>query len=697
MIRYYDWHITKTPDFWKVYYGQPELIKLLAYANSIEASRTAGYKYLQAYDVMSLEEYLPGNVIVWEPLAVSSVTQLQNEYWGYAYTIPVNWLTIDTISERYVDPTIVLQNKIDFVLEDGLLKTKVALPDTQLFVVKGTVTGTRIDKDFGRIFGYSRYDSYPYRDNFGPLLSLMYNGASIPNVVGAINVAYKQPVSKYSGEYVLESSASKVVTNKYSYGIKGSQVIVAPGQYLSRYSPLTRVADFHSYQHAIDFSTGVISQTTRNNWWVDKPTELFQKYTNTKLTQASRDYMMEQYLKNFVAYLVVRFDPAEEGTRYDLVNDIKAVLFDGLPVRTDLIVSQAMSIHFDPPEVPNDWNALAIGTMDVWAGLVDKVLYGRNMLVEPFTPSYTYGETYMPRVPGSSMVLTAQEHIAHRVYSDSEYDRLQNTTGLKRVKSDGLEYEVQYTEEGYKALKANGEQYSPSEELTYSGDVRWAVGSHRYRILPYEQQEFNGWSIQDSIPPYLDLNYDYVYFDSYVDSSRIPYYSKVIRQNEDLNTYQCIDSVAVRGLDLVTPTSLDDLDTSTLNYSGFKRRHYYTATDLFGWASLNGRLMYTSDRRIICKDGHADSLTMPVTRRIPLGHMAAIIGITQVSSGNLELWYRIDSGVWVKVSGSNISVQAAQELSTQRYLQLRYVFDATETGSPILDSIALDIQVLGGQ
>ena len=759
MRRFYDWLLSKTPDFWRTYYGQPDLIKLLAYAHSIEASKSAGYKYLQAYDLLDIDQHIPGTVRVWDKLEATNERQSTHSFWQYAYDLPVGWLSINLIYDKYVDPSIVLQELIDFEVISGNLYTLNPLPNVPLYISKGTRTSTRLADNFGRAFDYARYDGVAYRDNFGPLLSLMFKGATLPAIIAAFNVAHTQPVSKYSTENVIEVRGSKVLTDRYTYTIPAGQLIVAPGQYLPQHFPLTRTIDFSSYQHAIDFNTGVISPGTKNNWWVGKPAALFQKYSKVALTEESKDYLMDSYLKYFVSYLSVRQAAEADASRYEIVEDIKRLVYDGLPVRTDLILSQAMSIYYDDAEDASDWGTMASGAFDIWCGLNSSVLVGRNMVVEPFTPSYVYGELILTKYPSRDDLVTAQEKVTPTVYPESLYTRLMSNKGS-----------------GYYGMTMGGGQYSFDMESTYEDVVLWLTGSHRYLTLEHEAQQSNGYSLYDSIPAYFDLNYDYYYYRSYTESAQRPYdlhvelrsdlqiadptdYPRLRLVDQELSLLNSVtisrasnkatitvashgytvgDTINVFGFSgayasfnaasavILSSTStsityastgtnlgatsnttgyvestagtsmalLDALTSSTAVLWSFRSRWAYNEVDLFGWDKEVGTSLTLAYKKISCALDSTATLTQPITRVLPIGHHAVQVRYTSVFTGpGLELQYRVNDGDWDEFV-SPLNIPSSLETTSPRYLQLRYVFTASEILSPTLNQLIVRIEVL---
>ena len=170
MFRFHDFTHTNTLDFWRTYYKDPTLLKVLSYANSVMGAKAGGYELLQDYDIMNVGAHLPGTVVTWEPLIMSSYRYSKDANYPHAYFISTNVLDIQTLNDKLSDPTVSLQNEVDFMYNEeyrGILRLLKDFPTEPIIVESGIIDGTPVYSEEGRsvaleISGFDPIKEYAY-------------------------------------------------------------------------------------------------------------------------------------------------------------------------------------------------------------------------------------------------------------------------------------------------------------------------------------------------------------------------------------------------------------------------------------------------------------------------------------------------------------------------------------------------------
>ena len=178
MFRFHEFTYSNTLDFWRTYYRDPQLLKILAYANSVMGVSSGGYELLQDYDIMNIGAHTPGTVISWEPLNTSSYRYTENSPYPHSYFIPLNILSIQTLNDRLADPTVSWQNEVDFYYDEefrGILRLIKDFPTEPLTIESGTIDGNPVYSDDGTTItlenqGYDALSAYAYK------YKVVYNG-----------------------------------------------------------------------------------------------------------------------------------------------------------------------------------------------------------------------------------------------------------------------------------------------------------------------------------------------------------------------------------------------------------------------------------------------------------------------------------------------------------------------------------------
>ena len=280
----------------------------------------------------------------------------------YAYTYTVDqtidgfWTTLDELS--VVNPANeveVLTLGTDYVYDSktATIKTKNKLPIRTIYIAKGTLVDTRYNDDYGTLLGFERFDSTRYRDNLVSAAALFKIGPSIANVKAVANLAFKLPLGKYGEEDVVAKRAGALKTTKYQYKLYGANTPMEMGDSVAFNQPLS---------DALTLST----KRTHPNWWVDRLPELFQKYSLDVLTVSRKNRMMEAFLDRYLAH--VRLDLAKVDTiNLRFQEDLWDLLFDGLPVRSDIIVSTYLHLtDLDMPMPNYERLKLRIRNHSIW-------------------------------------------------------------------------------------------------------------------------------------------------------------------------------------------------------------------------------------------------------------------------------------------------------------------------------------------
>lgn len=339
MQRFSSWEQKLAPDFWRELFRPKDLIRVLAHANSIFSMRNDA-KLLARYDIAELDTHTIGTNIIWEPIELGEPIYLGDDYnYPWQYQVDPEWLFIDAIYDKHVDPTYSVQHKIDFqLLPEGRLQFVKKVPtDCNLYVSKGRYTGYRIYNEIGNLLDYKRIDSISYRDSIAPILAAFYLGPTPTLLKAVLNELLGLPVAKFGDELVLSVKDNIVETDKYSYDMHGTKISVNEGDVLQKFQPLADVVE-------------LITHKTHPYWWLDAHLELFSKYrVDGPMTVELRNYLMENFLHDVV--LNVRFNTQLQDMEAFKENaDILKLFLDALPTRTDVFMGQRYMLEDWDPE-----------------------------------------------------------------------------------------------------------------------------------------------------------------------------------------------------------------------------------------------------------------------------------------------------------------------------------------------------------
>jgi hypothetical protein len=132
------------------------------------------------------------------------------------------------------------------------------------------------------------------------------------------------------GEVVVNITDEWVQTDVYRYPHGAATPTVNVGDRLSRNQQLADVVELYTHK-------------TNPNWWVGRAPELFYKYADTALNDEQKNLMMERYLKSFVANLQIKFHKVD-WSKFRFHRDVFELILDGMPIRSDLILSGAYEV-----------------------------------------------------------------------------------------------------------------------------------------------------------------------------------------------------------------------------------------------------------------------------------------------------------------------------------------------------------------
>lgn len=328
MTRFNRWQQTIVPDFWQIMFKPKELLKVTAHANSV-LSLEEDTRLLHQYDLQEINEHLVGRMYTWKKLTIEATTYKgRTEKYPYWTPIDENWLHIDALYDKLVEPDLKMQVDLDFIVEDGYLKSSRALKAQTLYISKGRYAQYDIYGEIGQFLNYKRRDSVWYRDTIAPILAAFFLGPTYINLKAVITVMCGFPVAKYGNETVLSVKNGTVKTDKYTYFTTASRISVKTGDVLYRFQPICDVAI-------------LFTNKTHPKWWEAKPVDLFAKYrTDGKLTVATRNYLLSTFLYDAVASVQVNLD-WQELQEFTANADILQLFYEALPIRTDITFTQA--------------------------------------------------------------------------------------------------------------------------------------------------------------------------------------------------------------------------------------------------------------------------------------------------------------------------------------------------------------------
>ena len=296
------------------------------------------------------------------------------QYTEYAYKYrvnPINSYTLTDLTQFIYKPRTsseqIYEKDVDFVFdkESQILSTKTKLYTIPMWISKGAIISNRLDREYGQYLGYRRLDSTTYRDSLQVMNTYFMQGPTLPNVKAAVNQVFQLPVAKYGDETVVWANQNAIVTDKYRYNINGNSSKFLGGGFLKINEPLCDAIEFYTHK-------------THPNWWVDRAPEMFNKYSTEPLTASRKDRMMDTFLKHYVAQ--VRINTGKLSTyKLTFQQDLWDLVLDGLPVRSDLLLSMYNTIDDigdgSTGSIPiPDYEQLKIGirTETLWTGYSPK-------------------------------------------------------------------------------------------------------------------------------------------------------------------------------------------------------------------------------------------------------------------------------------------------------------------------------------
>jgi hypothetical protein len=246
----------------------------------------------------------------------------------------------------------------------------------------------------------------------------------------------------------------------------------------------------------------------------------------------------------------------------------------------------------------------------------------------------------------------------------------------------------------YLGIKTDGNIYTYSDEGVYKDKVLWTTNSHRYLVLNYENRQRNAWSISDSIPPYVDINYDYVYYRTYTDANLVPYEMHSEYKVDVMDFNLLVDRPVAKFHDPYAPAILDEPNVSTTAMWDFKAQRAFNEVDLFSWDKNNSNL-HLALKKITCALNNTGTLTQPYTRRIKVGHQAVRVAYSAVYVGpGLLLQYSLNDGAWTDMPDV-LHLASSTAIASDRLLQFRFAFTSGIAFTPSLSQFIINIS-LGG-
>lgn len=327
MQRFSTWEQKQSPDFWRDKFRPKDFLRVTAHINSVVSMRHDA-RLMERFDINDIDSHSVGSTYVWIPVTFGEPTYLgDEELYPWQYDIDENWLWVDAIYDKHVDPEYEIQNKIDFILKKGKIAFVHKLPEIPLYISKGRYAGYRIYNEIGALLDYKRKDSVRYRDTIAPILASFYLGPTPRNLVALLNVIAGIPVAKFGDETVVSIKDNKVETDKYTYPMGNVPISVSEGDILYRFQPLSDAVE-------------LITHKTHPQWWEDRPVDLFAKYrVDGPMNDNLRNYLMEYFLKDVVAYVRFKLD-YQDLQNFEENRDLINVLMEALPTRTDIFMGQ---------------------------------------------------------------------------------------------------------------------------------------------------------------------------------------------------------------------------------------------------------------------------------------------------------------------------------------------------------------------
>lgn len=337
MQRFNAWLQKVSPDFWRDRFKPKDLLRVMSHTHSILSMRHDA-RLMERFDINDIAEHSVGKTYIWVPVEFGEPTYLgSQEVFPWEYDIDEDWLFVDAIYDKHVDPEYELQHNIDFQLIGGKIRFAEELPKIPLYIAKGRYAGYRIYDEIGVLLDYKRKDSVKYRDSIEPILAAFYQGPTPRNLIAVLCVVAGIPVAKYGDETVISTKDQTVETDRYTYPMGTMPISVKEGEVLYKHQPLSDAIE-------------IMTHKTNPYWWESRPADMFSKYrVDGVMTVELRDYLLSNYLHDVVTYIKFNLEHhnlVEFSNNKDLLN----LFFDALPTRADIFMSQQYTTSTVDPE-----------------------------------------------------------------------------------------------------------------------------------------------------------------------------------------------------------------------------------------------------------------------------------------------------------------------------------------------------------
>lgn len=258
----------------------------------------------------------------------------QSGDYKYLYDLDEHFSNVYELYDPLTELTYTREEDFMFDPIKSTIAFKEELPIALLYMSKAYRADTRLNDEYGQFIGFSRFDSPEYRDSMEALMRLFYGGPTRNNLVSVFNVMLNQPVAKYGNEKILSMAGGKLITDKYTYTF---------GETPSNYKIGDIVDQYHPFGKAVSIDIWD-PKKPNEKWWEQRPVELFQKYSNTPLTDPNKNILMDTFLKSFVGHVRVNLDEIDRNTLV-FNKDLWETILDGIPARSDFILSAYSGIR----------------------------------------------------------------------------------------------------------------------------------------------------------------------------------------------------------------------------------------------------------------------------------------------------------------------------------------------------------------